>query len=186
MRWCTWAQPGRRLTPLKTRRGTNTLPFVESVKAEHWILLKGAGNIARRERKWERERAQSLPQLSLRKRKVMSKTRDILFPKTLKRDTEAAAELPLDYPRPLPRTGVVERCWHQRAPWRHGVWVLSGLQRKHSLLSVSMVRVIRKTFKRVRAVCWHRRGGGGALSSLAGAQARQWGRELELSGLAEH
>ena len=55
MRWCTWAQPGRRLTPLKTRRGTNTLPFVESVKVEHWILVKGAGNIARRERKSERE-----------------------------------------------------------------------------------------------------------------------------------
>ena len=62
------------------------------------------------ERGSERQRAQSLPQLSLRKRKVMSKTRDILFPKTLKRYTEATAELPLDYPRPLPRTGMVERC----------------------------------------------------------------------------
>lgn len=58
------------------------------------------------ERGGQRESTESLPQLSLRKRKVMSKTRDILFPKTLKGDTEAAAELPLEYPRPLPRTGL--------------------------------------------------------------------------------
>lgn len=61
MRWCTWAQPGRRLTPLKTRRGTNTIPFIQSVKVEHWILVKGAGNIARRERRSEREHRVSAP-----------------------------------------------------------------------------------------------------------------------------
>lgn len=58
----------------------------------------------------QRDSTGALPQLSLRKRKVMSKTRNILFPKTLKGDTEAGAELPPEYPRPLPRTGVGKRC----------------------------------------------------------------------------
>ena len=139
---------------------------------EHWTLVKGAG-ILQEETGGQRDSTGSLPQLSLWKRKVMSKTRDILFPKTFKGDTEAGAELPLDYPRPLPRTGVGKRCWHHWATWHHGVWVLSELQRKHSLLSVSMVHVIRKTLKRVRALWWHHREGWGALCSLAGAQAGQ-------------
>lgn len=67
-------------------------------------MVKGAG-ILQEETGGQRDSTGSLPQLSLQKRKVMSKTRDILFPKTFKGDTEAGAELPLDYPRPLPRTG---------------------------------------------------------------------------------
>lgn len=81
VRWCTWVQPARCLPSLETRRGTKAIPFIESFKVERLALVKGAG-ILQGDREGQGDGTGSLPQLSLWKRKVMSKTKSILFPKT--------------------------------------------------------------------------------------------------------
>ena len=153
IRWCTWVQPARCLPSLGTRKGTKAIPFIESFKVEHRPSVKRAG-ILQRDREEQGDSTGSLPQLSLWKRKVISKTKSILFPKTywetLRPEQNCCWNIKLLY-----QGKGGKRCQYHWSMWHSGVWVLLELQRKHSILLVSVVRVTHKTLKKLRAPWWH-------------------------------
>lgn len=165
-------QPERCLPPLKTRRGTNTIPLLKVWKWSTGLWSKEQEYCKKRQE--VREIAQGLCPSSACEREKSWVKPEIFFSLKLSRETLRLEQNCRWIIQGLYQgRGVGKRCWHHWATWHHGVWVLSELQRKHSLLSVSMVHVIRKTLKRVRAPWWHHREGWGALCSLAGAQAGQ-------------
>lgn len=157
MRLRTWAQPGWCLPSLETRWGTKATPFIESFDVEHQASVKGGG-LLQGEREKDRGQHRVSASAQPEEERGLRKTKSILAPKIFWETPRPnqncfAAGISKSFTKEEGR-----RCWHHRGRWHSGVCVLWGLQRKHSLLLVSMVHVTHKTLKKMRAPWWHHRG----------------------------